>query len=236
MPTLYETLQSLAALQALDTQIARARRAEAALDSGAAAAQTAASARAEADARTNTLHKLQADLKDSELKLKSVEDKRKSYHDRLYQGSITNPKELSNIEKEIGALGRQRSDLDERILELMDQVETAQTAQAAAEAAAHESDTRRADAVANTQARRDALQLDLAQLSRSRTETAALIEDKMLLKRYEDIRAKAGVGIARIVDGACGACHMSLPSAQITAVKDYAAPQVCENCGRLLLI
>ena len=50
---------------------------------------------------------------------------------------MTNPKELSNIEREIEALGRQRSDLDGRVLELMEQVEQAQAEAATAEAGAH---------------------------------------------------------------------------------------------------
>ncbi len=236
MPTLYDTLHVLYELQQLDTQIARTRRADAALDTGTQAAQAAAAARAEADGQSAALHRLQGDLKDSELKLKSVEAKRKTYHDRLYQGSITNAKELGNIEKEIAALGRQRSDLDERILELMEQVETAQTAQRAAEQTAQEADTRHADTVAAYRARHGALSLELTDLTRRRGESAVLIEDKALLKRYEDIRAKAGgLGISKIEDGNCGACHMSLPSTVIKEVKEYAAPQRCESCGRLLL-
>ncbi len=236
MPTLYETLHALYELQQLDTQLARTRRAEAALDTGTQAGQAAAAARAEADAQNAAFHRLQGDLKDSELKLKSVEDKRKTYHDRLYQGSITNAKELGNIEKEIAALGRQRSDLDERILELMEQVETAQTALRAAEQTAHEADTRHGDTVTTFRSRHAALELEATDLTRRRGEAATLIQDKTLLKRYEDIRAKSGgLAIAKIEEANCGACHMSLPSTVIKEVKEYAAPQRCENCGRLLL-
>jgi predicted nucleic acid-binding Zn-ribbon protein len=236
MPTLFETLHVLYDLQQLDTQIARTRRAEAALDNGTQAAVAASAARAEADIQNAAFHKLQGNLKDSELKLKSVEDKRKTYHDRLYQGSITNAKELGNIEKEIAALGRQRSDLDERILELMEQVETAQTELKTVEQTAREAETRHADTVAAYRSRHSALELELTDLMRRRGESAFLIEDKTLLKRYEDTRAKAGgLGIAKIEDGNCGACHMSLPSTLIKEVKEYAAPQRCENCARLLL-
>ncbi len=63
------------------------------------------------------------------------------------------------------------------------------------------------------------------------------MEDKALLKRYDDIRAKAGgVGIAKIEGSACGGCHMTLPATLIKAVKEMAQPQTCENCGRLLLV
>src|ERR687886_568955 len=102
---LQDTLRALAALQQIDTQIQRARRAQA--------------ARQAANTARDTLHRLTAEQKDNELKEEAIETKRKNYQQRLYQGSVTNPKELSNIEREIEALGRQRSDLDGRILELM---------------------------------------------------------------------------------------------------------------------
>jgi len=237
MPTtLYETLQSLYAVQQIDSQIARVRRAEAALDTGAQATEAAATARSEAERGRAALNKAHGDLKDSELKLKSVEDKRKTYQERLYKGTVTNVKELGNMEKEIAALGRQRADLDDKILELMDQTEQAQAATTAAEERAREADTRRADTVAAFRSRLDALELEMADLTRRRAQAAGLVEDRALFKRYEDTRARAGgVGIAKIEDASCGACHTSLPSFVIKAVKDAAQPQTCENCGRLLL-
>ena len=238
MPTpLFETLQSLYAVQQLDTQIARTRRTQAGLDNGAAATVSATQARDEAGVKRTTLHHLQGDLKDSELKLKSVEDKRQTYQDRLYKGGVTNAKELGNMEKEIAALGRQRADLDGRILDLMEQVEQAQEALTASEEKAREADAHQAATVAAFHSRRETLELELTDLSRRRAEAAARVTDKVMLKRYEDIRAKAGgMGIARIEDGSCGACHMSLPSGLIKNVKDFAEPQKCENCGRLLTI
>ncbi len=98
------------------------------------------SAQAEAQQKRAALHKLSGDLKDSELKLDGIETKRKNYQQKLYQGTVTNAKELSNIEREIEALGRQRSDLDSKVLELMEQVEQAQAADAVAEAEAHRSE------------------------------------------------------------------------------------------------
>ncbi len=80
----------------------------------------------QAQQKRTALHKVSGDLKDTELKLEGVETKRKNYQQKLYQGTVTNAKELANIEKEIEALGRQRSDLDGKVLELMEQVEQAQ--------------------------------------------------------------------------------------------------------------
>lgn len=235
--TLNDNLQALYALQQIDTQIARARRTQAQLDNGAAATQAAQAAQSHAAAQVSALHKAQADMKDSELKLAALETKRKAAHQRMYQGSITNAKELANIEREIESLGRQQSDMDTRILELMEQVETMQTAAAGAQAAAHEADLKRADTLAKFQSRHEALGLEATEATRRRPNAVAGVEDQALLKRYEEIRAKhAGIGIAKIEDGDCGGCHMKLPSADIKIVREGMKPQTCENCGRLLTL
>ncbi len=235
--TLNENLQALYALQQIDTQIARARRTQTQLDNGAQATKDAQDAQAHATAQVVALHKISTDLKDSELKLAALETKRKAAHQRMYQGSITNAKELANIEREIESLGRQQSEMDTRILEYMEQVETAQTTASTAQAAAREADTKRADTLAKFQSRFEALSLEMADATRRRPAAVAEVEDPALLKRYEDIRAKhAGIGIAKIEDGNCGGCHMKLPSADVKVVREGVKPQTCENCGRLLTL
>ena len=235
MPTVPETLKALYALQLVDSQIQKAKRAQAILDNGTAASAASEAARAQSQLRRSEWSKSSGDLKDSELKAAAVETKRKSYQQKLYQGTVTNPKELANIEKEIEALGRQQSDLDGHILELMEEAEQAQAALTLAEEQAHQAETHRAGVVASFKTRYEALDLELADLTRQRRETEAGVEDQAALKRYEGIRAKpGGIGIARIEGNACEGCHMTLPNALIKTVKEGAQMQTCENCGRLL--
>ena len=236
MPTVPETLSALYAVQQVDSLIQRAKRSQAALDNGSNATAQSEAAQANSQQKRSALNKASGELKDSELKLATIEAKRKNYQQKLYQGTVTNPKELSNIEREIEALGRQQSDLDGRVLELMEQVEQAQVEGAAAEAGAHQAEGHRADVLASFRSRYDALTLELTDLTRRRQEVVARVEDKALLKRYDDLRVKAGgVGIARIEGGNCGGCHMTLPSTVVKTVKEGAVVQTCEDCGRLLL-
>ena len=86
MPTVPETLQALYAVQQKDTLIQRAKKAQSALDNGTAAAAASTEAHAEAARRTSVAHKLTGELKDSELKLETLETKRKNYQQKLYQG------------------------------------------------------------------------------------------------------------------------------------------------------
>ncbi len=237
MPSVPETLTALYAVQQIDTLIQRAKRSQVNLDNGTAAGTAAAAAGSAAQAKKSALHALAGDLKDNELKLSTVETKRKTYQQKLYQGSVTNAKELANIEREIEALGRQQSDLDGRILMLMEEVEQAQAESSVTEAQAHTAEGHRAEVVAAYRSRYDALSLEIGDLTQRRESTAAGVEDKAAMKRYNDIRAKAGgIGIAKIEGDTCGGCHMKLSSTLIKAVKEQAQMQTCENCGRLLLI
>ena len=235
MPLLRETLDALLALQQIDTQIQRTRKTQAGLDTGADAKTKAAAARAAANLASQEYHKVSADLKDTELKLSSVENKAKSNQQRMYQGTITNSKELANLEKEIASLGRQRSDLDGRVLELMDEVEAKKTAASLAEAEAAQAEGHHQSTVAAYHSRFQSLGDDLTSLTAQRNEAAKQIEDKAMLKRYDDIRARAaGVGIARVVDRTCGGCHMQLGSQAINMALGGDDLAICENCGRML--
>ena len=236
MPSVPETLKALYAVQQVDTLIQRAKRTQANLDNGTAASAAAETANAEAKMKRGELHKLAGDLKDSELKLETVEAKRKNNQQKMYQGSVTNARELANIEKEIEALGRQQSDLDGRILALMEDVEQAQAASSVADAQAHTAEGHRTEVLAAYRSRYDTLALELTTLTQQRETAAAVVEDKAALKRYDAIRVKAsGVGIAKIEGDTCGGCHMKLSSTLIKTVKEQAQVLTCENCGRLLL-
>lgn len=236
MPSVPETLAALYAVQQIDTLIQRAKRSQSNLDNGTAAAAAADAANGAALSKKAELHKVAGDLKDNELKLSTVETKRKSYQQKLYQGTVTNAKELANIEKEIEALGRQQSDLDGRILTLMDEAEQAQAASSVTDAQAHAAEGHKAEVVAAYRSRYDALSLELSHLTQQRESAAGGVEDAAALKRYDGIRAKAsGIGIAKIEGDTCGGCHMKLSSTLIKIVKEQAQIQTCENCGRLLL-
>lgn len=236
MPSVRETLTALYAVQEADTLIIRAKRSQAGLDNGTEASAAAESADAASKQKKDALHKLAGDLKDSELKLETVEGKRKSNGQKLYQGSVTNARELASIEKEIEALGRQQSDLDGRILVLMEEVEQAQAESSVAQAQAHTAEGHRAEVLAAYRTRYDALALELAALAQQREAAASRVEDAAALKRYDAIRAKsAGVGIAKIEGETCGGCRMKLSSTLIKAVKELAQLETCENCGRLLM-
>ena len=234
--SLQDSLQTLLALQAVDSQIQRVTKAQKALDDGTVSLAAARAAKAAHESAVTELHHAAGELKDSELKLSAVETKRKLYEQKLYQGTITNAKELTNIEKEIAALGRQQSDLDEQVLIRMDAADSCKiVADAAAIALASATDKHK-EIVANYQANYKELDRQLGLLKGEREVAAAAVQDRALLKRYDEMRPKMnGLAIVSITGGDCGGCHMTLPGSLVKLIREGDAMQTCENCRRILV-
>ncbi|MGC8668410.1 MAG: zinc ribbon domain-containing protein [Chthonomonadales bacterium] len=229
-----DALLALYALQEVDTALSVAKQKLNALDRGDAERAAAESARTLYDQVNRTLHDLSADLTDAELELQSVEQKKKQYEDKLYGGRVTNPKELASMQEEIEALGRQRGRLDERILVLMDQVETlkAQVREAHEKLASAEGRLHAKEAVYREAYRE--ISERIAELEDRRVKAAEAVP-VTLLKRYEAVRAqRGGVGAARVEGGLCSVCHTSLPTNLVRRVQSGDTVELCENCGRIL--
>ena len=88
-----------------------------------AAVQTAQAAIDDAEA---ALKPLRTKLRDIELQVQSTRTKRETTEKRLYSGSVTNPKELNDMQNEIASLKKWLSELEDRTLEAMVEVEDAE--------------------------------------------------------------------------------------------------------------
>jgi predicted nucleic acid-binding Zn-ribbon protein len=226
--------EQLLRLQDLDLRLDAGLRERAALDDASGLKRqfdTLEASLADAKAR---LHTLQADQVNAELEEKTIEEKRAAVTKKLYEGKVTNPKELSAMEQEIEMFGRQRGRLDERILLLMDEIETTT---AGVEQLQVERDT--AEAVWEEQAALYKQELarinqELARLVPQRKAVQAEIDPKML-QRYEELRRRSGnLAAVRVQDGRCAGCRTSIPAVTLREVNEQERYVYCENCHRLL--
>lgn len=228
-------LRALYGLQLVDLQISEVKKSLDGLDNGDKLRKQLAQAESGLTTLKKDLKKSETDLFDSELSLKSVEEKRKTLDKKLYAGGITNPKELSSIEKEIAALGNNRAELDERILGLYETVELRQADVNKVAALIETAKQRLAKITSEFQSKSEELNVQLQQLGEDREKALARVTDKPLLQRYESIRLRnKDSGIALVEGGKCGGCHVGLTSYTLRAVKEDEQYQTCESCGRIL--
>jgi uncharacterized protein len=124
--------------------------------------------------------------------------------------------------------------IEDRELELMEQIESAQREQAARSSAAGDIQASTARALADLDAREQTLRRELASLESNRAELAGAVPPE-LISRYEGLRRTKGDKVVVGIDhGVCGGCHMRLPAQILVSCQADLDMVSCSNCGRLL--
>jgi len=204
------------------------------------ARDVAAAALAETEAGTATQQAARDDLGRQQKRLddeiETINVKRKSVNDTLYGGTVTSAGELNDLTKEIDALGRRITQLEDQDLEIMEQLEPvdARLAVLATEAAERRAvlDTAEQHLIAAEAE----LAVELAAETAARDAVAAQVDDA-LLAEYTSIRGgRGGIGVARLIGTQCGGCHLTLSAVEAARIRKH-PDQVthCEECGRLLV-
>lgn len=173
--------------------------------------------------------------RDLELEIDGLSSKIAACEKRLYSGSVTNPKELSDMQEEIASLKRRRGVLEDELLEAMVYGEEAQTTLEACR-------TTLASTEAHWEADQAALEQELSELeARSETvreergRTRQIIADDDLAL-YDKIRARYGsVTAVTLRDGVCGFCAVAPSSTKLGRLRSGRELLTCGNCGRILL-
>jgi predicted nucleic acid-binding Zn-ribbon protein len=187
--------------------------------------------RAETDARD-----LGREVKRLESDVETVRARETKDQKLMDSGSVA-PKELTNLQHELESLKRRQSDLEDQELELMERLEVAETALAAAQRGLEQA---RADRERAEQLRDDAL-ADIADGTRkhqaARDEIAGGISAP-LLTLYDRIRTQTGsTGAAMLRARQCQGCRLELYGNELATVRNADPHEVvrCENCGRILV-
>ncbi len=72
------------------------------------------------------------------------------------------------------------------------------------------------------------------QKMRARTDEEAKKIDPGLLSKYKSIKQHCTPPMAKLVNGQCSGCFMSLPSATLLEIRNGERIVECDNCGRIL--
>ena len=148
--------------------------------------------------------------------------------------SSANAKEAQGLEHELVSLAKRKSDLEDAQLELMERLETAQSAVSAQEetiAAVNEEGTRLSaaakEAVAAATARGEAA-------SRDRAAVAARVPADLAM--YDRLAAR-GVGAGLLHRKTCEACRMVLSGTDLQTIRQASDDDVvtCPECGAILV-
>ena len=191
-------------------------------------------AHAKLDSEQKALEELRHRHRDAEAEVDDVLSKISATEEQLYGGKVTNPKELSGLQHEVATLKEKGDDLENKALEIIDQVETAEKNLAAATEAyaALEEEWQREQKQLSVDI--EGLKASLADLTEKRRQLAGQI-DSPTLKLYEKIRQQKKPAVAKVEQGICHACRISLSASALQRARS-GQPVQCGTCGRILYI
>jgi predicted nucleic acid-binding Zn-ribbon protein len=185
-------------------------------------------------AERKRLEELKATRRDTEWQVDDLLNKTAAAEKQLYGGSITNPKELSNLQHEIENLKNLTDPLENKALEIIDQVEGSEKniTKLQADYARLEEDWHRQQ----TQLAADIelLKKTIAGLQEKRRGLVGQIEPSAVAL-YEKIRQQKKQAVSKVEQGICGACRISLSASAMQKARS-GQPILCGTCGRILFI
>ena len=170
-------------------------------------------------------HDLEWEIEDISSKLSTIEDS-------LFSGRVKNPKELASLQHEAQGMKAKRSQLEDKVLELMEQTDAA-----AAGIINLSNELKKLEAEWQNQQQKlsadiEQLKTKLADLKEKRQQLSAEI-DAQALELYERVRKQKKPPIARVEQGICRGCRISLSAAEIQQARGNNLIQ-CSSCWRIL--
>ncbi len=156
---------------------------------------------------------------------------------RLDSGAVGSPRDLENLQHEVGSLAKRQGDLEDVVLEIMERMESAETRVTELTARLDHSGVVLKEAEERRNAAFAEIDADAEKVKRDREAVATVIPAD-LLKLYVRLREQqGGVGAARLYQRRCEGCRVEFAITDLNAIKAEPADAVvrCDNCGRILV-
>lgn len=221
-------------LQELDLELTSSQQTADRITSQLGESETVIEARKKLDSERKLLEELTTRQRSLEWETDDLNPKLAKVEVDLYSGRIRNPKELTDLQHESDLLKTLRAQLEEKTLELMEQVERATGDVTASNAELNRLET-------DWQSQQRKLSADLKQLKkaitdlRQRRQLMAAGIDTAAVELYQELKKQRGTGVARVEQGLCNGCRISLPVSEMQQVRTGKLVR-CGSCGRILFL
>ncbi|MBF6599831.1 MAG: hypothetical protein IVW36_04905 [Dehalococcoidia bacterium] len=154
---------------------------------------------------------------------------------KLYGGSLRQPKELADLQADIDQMKRQLAAIEDRDLEALSAVERAESEAVVVASERDAADAAFSDDQTGLRGRIAQLRTEIADAEDERREQAERIPAEEL-KRYARLRAAHnGRALARLDRTLCTGCRIGLPLNLVTRARSGSTLVQCPNCERILV-
>jgi predicted nucleic acid-binding Zn-ribbon protein len=167
------------------------------------------------------------EIDDLTAKIKDVEKK-------LYGGKIFNSKELSNLQLETEDLKKRRSGLEDKSLGLMDQLEMTRKAIAGSKEELTKLETMWHALQRQLVVELEQLKAAQITLESNRQQVTVLIDADTLFT-YQELRKRKGLAVAKVEQGICQGCRITLPNTDLQRAKGGGVVR-CSSCSRIIFL
>jgi len=221
-------------LQEVDLEIESGERALKQVTSQLGDSQAVIKTQKQLELEQKRLEELSRQQRSAEWEIDDVTTKLAAAEEQLFSGRIKIPKELTNLQHEVDAFKARRNQLEEQALEVIDRVE-----QSEASVAKINSELEKLTADWERQQKQltdemEKLKATLADLKAKRQRMAGEI-DPSDFEFYQSLRKGKGIAVARVEQGICRGCRISLPTTDLQQARSGNLVQ-CSSCGRILFL
>ncbi|MGQ9572512.1 MAG: zinc ribbon domain-containing protein [Dehalococcoidia bacterium] len=237
MPSLAMTIAAdLYALQEIDAAFEAAKASLAAVEEQLGESEELVAARRAVDDARGALGAVSKQQRELEWQVDDLRSRLSSVENKLYGGSVRNPKELGSMQEEANILRGQLRRREDELLDLMVRVEERQTAVQGAEEALAAVEKRWRQEQKELASQKELLEAELAGLGERREQQSRLVGAKVLAL-YENLRERRqGKAVAKVERGMCGGCRISLPMTVLQKARSGLDVVQCVSCERILYV
>lgn len=194
-------------------------------------------AKRQLDALEDRMAKLGMPRRQAENNIEDIERRIAEIDTRLYDGSVTNPRELEAYQEERDNLAANRGEEEDKLLELMIESDDTQALLDKARELFERVEDERAREVASLRSRHAAVSSELPDFIERRGELVSE-HAPMTLAIYEQVRRLRGGQGAALVDrrGLCQGCRLVIPTTELQKVRAGDQIVQCGSCSRILIL
>lgn len=231
-------IADLYALQEIDSQIDQHEAALETLRAPVEESEALEAARVERAEQQAGLPELEARQRDLELQTAGLKEKAGPVEKKLYDGSISNPKELGDLQRDLEQITRHRQSLEDELLLVLEQIEAKRAGVADADRRILEIESQRAADRSSNEADEARIEGELAGLRERRSGAVGRVPNTAVAAYDRLRRRRRGVAVVRVERGTCLGCRLTVPTVVLQRARSGTNPNPvqCPSCERMLYV
>ena len=227
-------VKQLYQLQEVELEIESNEQALAQIASQLGESRTVVRTQAKLKSEQQQLEELGRQQHSAEWEIENLVSKLTTAEEKLYSGRIKDPKELTNLQHEVNGLRARRNHLEDKALEMMDQVELSTASVAALSNELKTLETEWHSQQQQLTTNMEQFKTALSDLEHKRQLLSAKL-DPQAVELYQELKKQKGQAVAKVEQGICCGCRISLPTTELQRARSDSLVQ-CSSCGRILFL